>query len=130
MEPICEELKKSTSAFVNGLGEKGEVAAKIGKMTCTGKNFLLHDGLAHAISLFSAAPGKGQQTSALPAPKAIIVIADGRDNGSATDVEKVVSDAIKRRIPIHAVGHSELDQDSLAALEQIDRKSTRLNSSH
>src|SRR5712692_7033533 len=70
MEPICEELKKSTSAFVNGLGEKdhvaavdyaesqpetlspfspekGEVAAKIGKMTCTGKNFLIHDGLAH-----------------------------------------------------------------------------------
>jgi VWFA-related protein len=144
MEPICEDLKKSSSAFVNGLGdkdqvaavdyaesaetlapfsgEKGEVAAKIGKMTCTGKSFLLYDGLAQAISLYAGAPGKGVQTSALPAPKAIIVIADGRDNGSATDVEKVISEATKRRIPIHAVGHSELEQDSLSALEQIARR--------
>ena len=144
MEPICEELKKSAGAFVNGLGEKdqvaavdyaesaetiapfspekGEVAGKVGKMTCTGKSFLLYDGLAQAISLFAGAPGKGQQTTALPAPKAIIVIADGRDNGSATDVEKVISDASKRRIPIHAVGHSELYQDSLGGLEQIARR--------
>jgi VWFA-related protein len=144
MEPICEDLKKSAGAFVNGLGEKdqvaavdyaetaetiapfspekGEVAGKIGKMTCTGKSFLLYDGLAQAVSLFTGAPGKGQQTTALPAPKAIIVIADGRDNGSATDVEKVIADASKRRIPIHAVGHSELDQDSLSALEQIARR--------
>ena len=144
MEPICEDLKKSAGAFVNGLGEKdqvaavdyaeaaetiapfsaekGDVAGKIGKMTCTGKSFLLYDGLAQAVSLFTGAPGKGQQTTALPAPKAVIVIADGRDNGSATDVEKVISDASKRRIPIHAVGHSELDQDSLSALEQIARR--------
>src|SRR5437899_1986319 len=83
MEPVCEELKKSASAFVNGLQErdqvaavdyaetaetiapfspeKGEVAGKIGKMTCTGKSFLLYDGLAQAISLFSATPGKGQK---------------------------------------------------------------------
>jgi len=144
MEPICEDLKKSAGAFVNGLGEKdqvaavdyaeaaetiapfspekGEVAGKIGKMTCTGKSFLLYDGLAQAVSLFTGAPGKGQQITALPAPKAIIVIADGRDNGSATDVEKVISDATRRRIPIHAVGHSELDQDSLSVLEQIARR--------
>jgi VWFA-related protein len=144
MEPICEDVKKSAGAFVNGLGEKdqvaavdyaeaaetiapfspekGDVAGKIGKMTCTGKSFLLYDGLAQAVSLFTGAPGKGQQTTALPAPKAIIVIADGRDNGSATDVEKVIADASKRRIPIHAVGHSELDQDSLSALEQIARR--------
>jgi VWFA-related protein len=144
MEPICEDLKKSTSAFVNGLGDKdqvaavdygesaetlapfsadkGEVAGKIGKMTCTGKSFLLYDGLAQAISLYAGAPGKGVQTSSLPAPKAIIVIADGRDNGSATDVEKAISEATRRRIPIHAVGHSELEQDSLAALGEIARR--------
>jgi VWFA-related protein len=144
MEPICEELKKSTGAFVNTLGdkdqvaavdyaesaetlapfsaEKGDVAGKIAKMTCTGKNFLLYDGLTHAISLFTAAAGKGQQMTSLPAPKAIVVVADGRDNGSATDVEKVISEANKRRIPIHPVGHSELDQDSLSALEQIARR--------
>src|SRR5438309_9605287 len=92
------------------------------KMTCTGKSIPLFAGLAQAISLYAGAPGRGVQTSSLPAPKAIIVIADGRDNGSATDVEKVISEATKRRIPIHAVGHSELEQDSLAGLEQIARR--------
>src|SRR5205085_2742418 len=43
-------------------------------------------------------------------------------DGSATDVEKVISDAVKRRIPIHAVGHSELEQDSLANLETLSRR--------
>ena len=87
------ELKKAASAFVNGLGEKdqvavvtygdsaetiapfspdkGDVAGKIAKITMTGKSFLLFDGLAQAISLFSASPGKGQAATGLPAPKAI-----------------------------------------------------------
>jgi VWFA-related protein len=141
MEPIGEELKKAVSAFINSLGEKdvagcvsygdtadvvaplsadkGEVAGKCNKIAFTGKSFLLFDGIEQAISVMTA-PGKAQTT--LPAPKAIVVIADGRDNGSATDVEKVISDAHRRRIPIHAVGHSELDQDSLAQLEQIARR--------
>jgi VWFA-related protein len=145
MAGVEQDLKKAAAAFVNALGEKdqvavvdyaesaetiapfsadkGEVAGKIAKITMTGKSFLLFDGLAQAISLFAATPGKGQQAAgALPAPKAIIVIADGRDNGSATDVEKVISDAGKRHIPIHAVGHSELEQDPLAQLEQIARR--------
>jgi len=138
------ELKKAASAFVNGLGEKdqvavvtygdsaetiapfspdkGDVAGKIAKITMTGKSFLLFDGLAQAISLFSASPGKGQAATGLPAPKAIILIADGRDNGSATDIEKVISDANKRHIPIHAVGHSQLDQESLSVLELAARR--------
>ncbi|HUJ24463.1 MAG TPA: VWA domain-containing protein [Myxococcales bacterium] len=144
---IQDDIKKAVAAFVNGLGEKdqvavvdyaeaaetvapfsddkGDVAGKAGKITFTGKSFLLYDGLAQAISLYAsaAAPGKGgQAASTLPAAKAIIVISDGRDNGSATDVEKVISDAMKRRIPIHCVGHSELDQDSLSNLEMIARR--------
>ena len=148
MLPIQEDLKKAVSAFVNGLGEKdqvavvdygetaetlapfsedkGDVAGKAAKVTFTGRSFLLYDGLAQPIQLFAAAasPGKaGAAPTLLPAPKAIIVISDGRDNGSATDVEKVISDAFKRRIPIHAVAHSELDQDSLSNLEMIARRS-------
>src|SRR5262249_59864166 len=96
--------------------EKGDVAGKVGKMTCTGKSFLLYDGLAQAISLFTAAPGKGQQATALPAPKAIIVIADGRDNGSATDVEKGVAGARKRRDPHHAARHFQADQEPRAGM--------------
>ena len=147
MMGIQEDIKKAVSAFVNGLGEKdqvavvdygetaeivapfseekGEVAGKAAKITFTGRSFLLYDGLAQAIQLYAAAasPGKGGGQTLLPAAKAIIVISDGRDNGSATDVEKVISDAAKRRIPIHAVAHSELDQDSLANLEMIARRS-------
>src|SRR5439155_16841292 len=37
-------------------------------------------------------------------------------------VEKVISDASKRRIPIHAVAYSELDQESLPNLEMISRR--------
>jgi VWFA-related protein len=147
MMGIQEDLKKAVAAFVNGLGEKdqvavvdyaeaaesvapfsedkGDVAGKAGKITFTGKSFLLYDGLAQALSLYAAAasPGKGGQSATLlPAAKAIIVISDGRDNGSATDVEKVISDANKRRIPIHAIGHSEMDQDSLSNLEMVSKR--------
>jgi VWFA-related protein len=144
MSGIEQDLKKAASAFVNGLGEKdqvavvdyaeaaeavatfsadkADVAGKIAKIAMTGKSFLLFDGLEQALQLFSGTPGKGQQANALPAPKAIIVLADGRDNGSATDVEKVIADANRRHIPIHAVGHSELEQDSLVQLEQIARR--------
>jgi VWFA-related protein len=147
MMGIQDDIKKAVAAFVNGLGEKdqvavvdyaesaetvapfsedkGDVAGKVGKITFTGRSFLLYDGLAQAVSLYAsaAAPGKGGATSSLlPAAKAIIVISDGRDNGSATDVEKVISDANKRRIPIHCIGHSELDQDSLVQLETVARR--------
>ena len=149
---IQEEVKKAVAAFVNGLGEKdqvavvdysesaetlapfssekGEVAGRVGKLQANGRSFLLYDGLAQAVGLFAsaAAPGKGAAASneggLLPAAKAIIVISDGRDNGSATDVEKVISDAIKRRIPIHAVGHSPMEQDTLKNLEEIATRTT------
>src|SRR5207237_6053621 len=83
-----------------------------------------YDGLQQALQLFApAAPaGKGAKAAAestLPVDKAIVVISDGRDNGSATDEEKIISDANKRKIPIHAVGHSQLDQDTLQKLETL-----------
>src|SRR5207245_9003720 len=104
--------------------EKGVVAGKAAKITFTGRSFLLYDGLAQAIQLYAAAasPGKGGAQTLLPAAKAIIVISDGRDNGSATDVEKVISDAAKRHIPIHGIGNSQLDQDSLSNLETLARR--------
>src|SRR5205823_10891260 len=38
--------------------------------------------------------------------------------------EKVISDANKRRIPIHCIGHTELDADHLPDLEGIARRTT------
>ncbi|MCA1826212.1 MAG: FHA domain-containing protein [Myxococcales bacterium] len=147
MMPIQDDLKKAVTAFVNGLGEKdqvavvdyaeqaetvspfsddkGDVAGKAGKVTFTGKSFLLYDGLAQALSLFASAgaPGKGgQAATSLPAAKAIIVISDGRDNGSATSDEKIYSDAFKRHIPIHCVGHSEVGDDGLPNLETAAKR--------
>ncbi len=149
MSGIKEDIKKAVTAFINGLGEKdyvavvtyseaadtlapfgsdkGDVAGKANKMEFAGKSFLLYDGMAQALSLYAAAstPGKGSTESAastMPVAKAIIVISDGRDNGSATDVEKIISEAGKRKIPIHSVGHSELDQDSLRNLEDLSKR--------
>lgn len=149
MKGIKDDIKKAVAGFINGLPEKdhvavvsyseaaetlspfgsdkGEVAGKANKIEFHGTSYLLYDGLAQALSLYAAAsvPGKGSAKAAestLPAAKAIIVISDGRDNGSATDVEKIISDAAKRKIPIHSVGHSELDQDSLRNLKELSAR--------
>ena len=142
---VCDELKKAAAAFAAGAGEadrlaavdyaeraetlapffaeRGALAGRIEALNCGGRAFLLHDGLAQAISLFAAADadaaaGRG---GALPSVRAIVVVSDGRDDGSAALVDKVVGEAVRRKIAIHAVGHSELDSDSLPALEQIAR---------
>jgi VWFA-related protein len=144
MMAIQEEVKKAVAAFATSLGEKdqvavvdysdsaemvapfaedkGEVAGKAAKITFTGKSALLYDGLEQALSLFTATAKGREAKTLLPAARAILLISDGRDNGSATDVEKVISDALKRHVPIHAIGHSELEQDSLANLEQLSRR--------
>ena len=77
MMGIQEDLKKAVAAFVNGLGEKDQVAVVdyaeaaetvspfsedkwrsgrqgLGKITFTGKSYLLYDGLGQALSLYSA----------------------------------------------------------------------------
>jgi len=91
MEPICEELKKSTSAFVNGLGEKdhvaavdyaesaetiapfspekGDVAGKIGKMTCTGKSFLLTTAWRRRSRSSPPRPGRDSSRARCPPPR-------------------------------------------------------------
>jgi hypothetical protein len=55
----------------------------------------------------------------LPGARAVVLVADGRDNGSAADIETVVAEARKHGIPIHAIGHSEVEQEPLAQLAQI-----------
>ena len=146
--PIQEDIKKAVSAFINGLGEKdqvavvdyagqpetlstfsaekGEVVGKLSKLSANGESYLLYDGIAQAVGLYAshAAPGKSAsaEEALLPVAKAIILISDGRDNGSATAVETVISDAVKRKIPIHCIGHSELGGDSLPNLQEIARR--------
>jgi VWFA-related protein len=148
---VEEGVKKALSAFIRGLAAQDRVAivtnsgdprvlagfstdkaAQVGILARTdfaNPSFLLYDGLTLALSLFdgsaATAPG-GADGAATPAPppRAIVVLSDGRDNGSGASAEKVIAEALRRRIPIHAVGHSEVDQDSLPALEQVARRTS------
>jgi len=112
MMGIQDDIKKAVSAFVNGLGEKDQVAvvdyaetaeivapSRREKGEVAGKARRSPSPAARSCSTTgwprpsSSMPrrlrGEGRGAHASSAPKAIIVISDGRDNGSATDVEKV-----------------------------------------
>src|SRR2546430_8794929 len=96
--------------------DRAEVARKCGAISFTARSFLLYDGVLRAIAAFP--PDEGGATT-LPGARAIVLVADGRDNGSAADIETVVAEARKRGTPIHAVGHSQVEQEPLAQLAQI-----------
>jgi hypothetical protein len=137
MAPVAAEMGQAASGFIASLGAKdaagcvsygdsaelvaplsfdrAEVARRCGAISFTGKSFLLYDGLMRAIAAF---PPDGE-TSPLPGARAIVLVADGRDNGSVADIETLVARARKRGIPIHAIGHSEVEQEPLAQLAQI-----------
>src|SRR5436305_12855346 len=137
MAPIGPDLAQALSGFVASLGPKDaaacvsygdgaeivsplsfakdEVARKCGAISFTAKSFLLYDGLVRAMGAFP-------RDESCPGARAIVRLADGRDNGSTADIETVVGEARKRGIPVHAVGHSEVAQEPLAQLAQISRR--------
>jgi hypothetical protein len=137
MAPVGPELAQALSGFIDSLGPrdaaacvsygdgaeivaplsfaKDEVARKCGAIPFTARSFLLYDGLVRAIGAFP-------RDESFPGARAIVLVADGRDNGSTADIETVVGEARKRGIPVHAVGHSEVEQEPLAQLAQISRR--------
>ncbi len=136
---ILEDIKRSIGGFVAAGGEKdqfaivdysdapevisgftaekADVISKLAKLQSLGRGFSLYDGIEAALSLYQESKMAGG--SALPSARAILVLADGRDNGSSADAERVISEAIKKRIPIHAIGHSEMGDDKLADLRLL-----------
>ena len=138
MAPLAAELSQAASGFIASLGakdvagcvsygdsaelvaplsfDKADVARKCGTIAFNAKSFLLYDGLMRAIAAFPPDDARGNP---LPGARAVVLVADGRDNGSAADIETVVGEARKRGIPVHAVGHSEVEQEPLAQLAQI-----------
>ena len=138
MAPLATELGQAASGFIESLGpkdaagclsygdsaelvaplsfDKAETARKCGAIAFNARSFLLYDGLLRAISAF---PRDDTKSAVFPGARAIVLVSDGRDNGSAADIEAVVSGARKRGIPIHTVGHSEVEQEPLAQLAQI-----------
>ena len=139
MIPVLEEMKKASGGFLSTLGEKdqaavidysdapevlsafsadkSDAAGKLAKLQSPGHSALLYDGLEMALSLFTDTKGPG--TALLPNARSIIVLADGRDNGSSADVAKVIGDANKKRIPIYAIGHSEIGDDHLPDMNSL-----------
>ncbi|MFL5418597.1 MAG: FHA domain-containing protein [Myxococcales bacterium] len=137
MAPVGPDLAQAVSGFIASLGAKDaaacvsfgdgaeivsplsfgkdEVARKCGAISFTAKSFLLYDGLVRAIGAFP-------RDESFPGARAIVLVADGRDNGSTADIETVVGEARKRGIPVHSVGHSEVEQEPLAQLAQISRR--------
>jgi hypothetical protein len=138
MAPLAAELGQAASGFIGSLGakdaagcvsygdsaelvaalsfDKAEVSRKCGAIAFNARSFLLYDGLLRAIAAF---PGDDARGAQLPGARTIVLVSDGRDNGSAADIEAVVAEARKRGIPIHTVGHSEVEQEPLAQLAQI-----------
>ena len=148
---VEEGVKKALSGFIQGLAPRDRVAIVtdsgnptvlagfspdraaqleiLARTDFANPSFLLYQSLGLALSLFDgpAATAAGRADGAstpAPPPRAIVVISDGRDNGSSVSAEKVIAEALRRRIPIHAVGHSEVDQDRLAALEELARRTS------
>ena len=138
MAPLAADLGQAASGFIASLGakdaagcvsygdsaelvaplsfDKAEVARRCGAISFNARSFLLYDGLVRAIAAF---PPDDGQANPLPGARAIVLVADGRDNGSAADIETVVAEARKRGTPIHTIGHSEVEQEPLAQLAQI-----------
>jgi VWFA-related protein len=148
---VEEGVKKALAGFIQGLAAQDRVAIVtdsseptilggfstdrgaqleiLARTDFANPSFRLYQGLGLALSLFdgpaAAAPGRADGASTpTPPPRAIVVISDGRDDGSGVSAEKVIAEALRRRIPIHAVGHSEVEQDRLSALEELARRTS------
>lgn len=132
MSPVLDDIRKAVAGFANSLGdhdqaaliiysdkvetlapmgEKTAVASAAARLDNPGFQRLFFDGVASAFSLFTA--------PALPAARAIVIFGDGGDSGSAADLERIVADAKRRKIPIYAVGHSQTGGRDLETLSDL-----------
>jgi hypothetical protein len=134
MAPVGADLARAVSGFIASLAPKDaagcvsygdaaqivaplsfakdEVARKCGAISFSQRSFRLYDALVRAISSFPEQQG-------FPGARAVVLVSDGKDSGSAADFETVIAQARRRGIPVHAVGHSEVEQEPLAQLAQI-----------
>lgn len=95
--------------------DRGGLIDKIEALAPSENKTLLHLGIARALELGKRAdPG-------LPLRRAIVVLSDGKDEGSGMTVDDVI-DRIKRdRVPIYAIGYSRLATDKQKFLDVLHR---------
>lgn len=132
MFPVLDDMKKSTGGFITALGEKDQAAivtysdkvetlapmgdkaaaaSAVTKIEAPGSQALLFDGVSSALGLFSG--------PTLPAARAIIVVSDGTDSGSSADKARIANESKKKRIPIFAIGHSQVGPEGLDGLREL-----------
>jgi VWFA-related protein len=90
-----------------------DVKAKVEEAQATAKVTLLYDGLATAVDETVA------RSTQLPARKVIVVMSDGRDEGSAKTLEDVRDRALAANVPVYSVGFTRVGPKYLPNLKRI-----------
>jgi len=90
-----------------------DVKAKVEETQATAKITLLYDGLATAVDEIVA------RSTQLPARKVIVVMSDGRDEGSTKTLEDVRDRALAANVPIYSVGFTRVGPKYLPNLKRI-----------
>jgi len=132
--PITE-AKRAAKALVKRLGPQDHVAlitvgnqAKVTPFSSQSRDGLLkaieglkardnkttlHDGVTAAIDSFKTTPGE--------AIKSIVVLSDGKDEGSKADFLTCLTEAEEAGIPIHSVGYTRIEKKYTASLKALSR---------
>jgi VWFA-related protein len=94
-------------------GKIDDVKTKVDEADATAKITLLYDGLAKAIDEVTA------RAATLPDRKVVLVMSDGRDEGSVKKLEDVRDRALAANVPIYGVGFSRIGNQYLPNLKRI-----------
>jgi len=93
---------------------RGTLQKKLTNLRATGKRTRLLDGISAALSMVG---------SRHKARTSIVVLSDGKDEGSKVDLVTCLSRAETAGIPIHSVGYSRVEKKYLSTLKALSRSS-------
>ena len=92
---------------------KTDVLKKVAKLETSGTKTLLYDALFQALE---------EAESQKQTKKFILLFSDGKDEGSAANLDQVIAKARQASVPILTIGYSKIEKDFLAALEKLALK--------
>ena len=87
--------------------------ARVGEIKATGRKTIIFDGVHESIKRLSA--------TNLPVRKSIVVLSDGRDEGSAVTLEDCVAAAGEQNIQVSTVGLGQMGERPLKTLRRMSR---------
>lgn len=93
---------------------RAQVGARLQKLQARAMETRLYDGLERALSLAASAPKSG---------RSIVLISDGKDEGSKQDLFALMDRAENLKIPVHTVGFTRIDRKYLSGLKALSRAS-------